>query len=96
MNLYDTNNISSHKRIFEIQDVSLLTRFKLKIPFSKEISFFGRPGAFIVEKGTHEISNKYLMRVLIEFKTELSINNKTTQYLLEILAANLVEKNQFY
>jgi len=92
MNLYDTNNISSHESTFEIQDVSLLTRFKLKIPFSKEISYFGRPDAIIVQKGTHEISNKYLMRVLFEFKTELSIKNKTTQYLLEILAANLVAK----
>jgi len=69
MNLYDTNNISSHESTFEIQDVSLLTRFKLKIPFSKEISYFGRPDAIIVQKGTHKISNKYLMRVLFEFKT---------------------------
>ena len=87
MNLFDKN------AKFEIHNISSDTGFNLEIPFNQNKSYIGRPDAIIVPKWTGEYSLTNLMRVLFEFKTEDSIKKKSTQYILETLAASIEADN---
>jgi hypothetical protein len=81
-------SVIDFKDSFKILNISGDTSFNLKIPF-KNTTYNGRPDAIIVPNKAADSGRNQQLRIMFDFKTQKTINLKSTQHRLEILGANI-------
>ena len=81
-------SIIDFKDLFDILNISGDTSFNMKIPF-KNTTYNGRPDAIIVLKEAADLGRNQQLRIMFYFKTQKTINLKSTQHRLEIIGANI-------